>query len=218
MKVINLLYSILLIFITFTFGIRPRQKAPEFKTLGVLRDKVQKYSLSDFLGKYLVLIFYPSDFTYVCPTELISFSENIKEFDQLQTQLLGISTDSHFSHSAWMKTSRKQGGIEFLNYPLIADFNKSMSKNYGFLVEDEEDSLQGHALRGLVIIDENGIIRHISVNDAPVGRSVSEVIRLIQGFKYTDSHGEVCPVNWKPGFKTIIPDQVEKLKFFEEEF
>ena len=129
-----------------------------------------------------MLLFYPFDFTYVCPTELIAFSENIAKFKELNTEVLGISTDSHFTHLAWLKTKREEGGIEQLSYPLIADISKEISKSYGVLVEDREDELFGAALRGLFIIDGKGKVRTLQINDAPVGRSVEETLRLIQAF------------------------------------
>ena len=154
----------------------------------------------------------------MCPTELISFSENISRFHELNAEVLGISTDSHFTHLAWIKTSRNEGGLGKIQYPLIADISKDISRSYGVLVEDSTDDLYGAALRGLFIIDETGKIRSVQVNDAPVGRSVEETLRLIQAFQHTDKNGEVCPANWKPGSRTIIPDQVEKKKYFSAEF
>ncbi len=215
----NLIILTVLLSATLAHGyLRPRQKAPEFEAVAVQEDKTFKVSLKEFKGNYLVLLFYPFDFTYVCPTELISFSDTMPEFKELNTAVLGISTDSHFSHAAWIKTPRKEGGIGNLAYPLVSDFSKSVSRDYGFLVEDTEDELLGAALRGLVIIDGNGVVRHMQVNDAPVGRSVTEVIRLIQAFKHTDEHGEVCPANWKPGKRTIVPNQKDKLNYFNNEF
>lgn len=142
-------------------------------------EKFSKISSSELAGKYSVLIFYPFDFTYVCPTELIAYSERIEDFKKLNTLVYGISTDSHFTHLAWIKTQRKEGGVGTLNFPLISDFSKDISRNFGFLVEDPNDGLYGAPLRGLVIINEKGIVRHISINDAPVGRNVDETLRLI---------------------------------------
>ncbi len=197
---------------------RPRQKMPSFSALQVLGDKTTTVRSSEMLGKYTVLIFYPFDFTYVCPTELIAFSEAMEEFKKLDTLVYGISTDSHFTHLAWLSTERKQGGVGKLNFPLISDFSKKISRDFGFLVEDEEDDLNGAALRGLVIVNPEGVLRHVQINDAPVGRSVDEVLRLIKAFKHTDEHGVVCPANWKPGSNTIIPDQKDKLEYFNKEF
>ena len=198
--------------------LRPRDKIPNFSALAVQGGDVNKVSFKDFKGKYMVLVFYPLDFTYVCPTELIAFSDHMERFNALETTVFGISTDSHFSHLAWIKTERKQGGVGTLSYPLISDFSKKISREFGFLVEDEEDELNGAALRGLVIVGPDGVIRHTQINDAPVGRSVDEVIRLIQAFKHTDKNGVVCPANWTPGSNTIKPDPKDKLEYFQSEF
>jgi len=194
----------------------PRQKAPFFQALAVSNGKFVKVSLSDYMQKYLVIIFYPFDFTYVCPTELISFSDNLDKFKAINSDVIAISTDSHFTHLAWTKTPRNQGGVGDLKIPLLADISKKISKSYGVLVEDELDELFGAALRGLYIIDGKGVIRSLQINDAPVGRSVEETLRLIQAFQYTDVHGEVCPANWKPGDKTIKPNQEEKMEYFRD--
>ena len=197
----------------------PRQQAPEFMNVNsVIDGGFKKVSLGDYRGKYVVLLFYPFDFTYVCPTELISFSDNMSRFRELGAEVLGISTDSHFTHLAWTRTPRTEGGVGKLDFPLLADISKEISHRYGVLVETPEDDLYGAALRGLFIIDGNGIVRSSQVNDAPVGRSVEETIRLIQAFKHTDQHGEVCPANWKPGKATINPDQEKKIEFFSQEY
>lgn len=194
----------------------PRQKAPFFQGTAVFNGKFTKISLSDYLQRYLVIIFYPFDFTYVCPTELISFSDSLDKFKEINADVIAISTDSHYTHLAWTKTPRNLGGVGNLRIPLLADISKQISKNYGVLVEDELDELFGAALRGLYIIDGKGIIRSLQINDAPVGRNVDETLRLIQAFQYTDIHGEVCPANWKPGDKTIKPDQDEKMEYFKD--
>ncbi len=195
-----------------------RQKAPQFNAVAVHEDKTFKVNLEQFKGKYLVMLFYPFDFTFVCPTELIAFSERMDEFKALNTEVLGVSTDSHFSHMAWMKTPRNEGGIGKLAYPLVSDFSKSISRDFGFLVEDEKDGLNGAALRGLTLIDGKGIVKHIQINDAGVGRSVDEVIRLVQAFKFTEEHGEVCPANWKPGKKAMKPTEEGLKDFAKKEF
>lgn len=196
----------------------PRQKAPYFSATGVFHGKFDKYSLDQYAGKYLVLLFYPFDFTYVCPTELIAFSDRIKQFKELGAEVLGISTDSHFTHLAWTKTPKSQGGVGDLDFPLLADISKKVSKSYGVLVEEETDELYGAALRGLFILDGNGVIRSMQINDAPVGRSVDETLRLIKAFLHTDKYGEVCPANWQPGDSTIKPDPEEKLSYFEKAY
>ncbi|EGR30706.1 peroxiredoxin 4, putative [Ichthyophthirius multifiliis] len=196
---------------------QPRQKAPYFSAIAVTPEgKFETRSLDQYEGKYLVIVFYPFDFTYVCPTELVAFSDSIQQFKQINTEVIAISTDSHFTHLAWIKTPRNQGGVGKLQIPLLADISKKISKAYGVLVEDEMDELYGASLRGLFIIDEKRTIRTIQINDAPVGRSVEETLRLIKAFQHTDKHGEVCPAGWQPGEKTIIPDQNEKLQYFEK--
>lgn len=196
----------------------PRSKAPFFQATAVLEGKFTKVTLEDYKGKYLVMLFYPFDFTYVCPTELIAFSDNLQKFREIGAEVIAISTDSHFTHLAWTKTPRTEGGVGDLNIPLLADISKTISRNYGVLVEDELDELYGAALRGLFILNEQGVIRTVQINDAPVGRSVEETLRLIQAFQYTDVHGEVCPANWKPGAATIKPDQDLKKEFFEKAY
>lgn len=133
-----------------------------------------------------MLFFYPLDFTFVCPTEIISFSDRIKEFKELNTEVVGVSVDSHFSHLAWTNTPRKQGGIGKIEYPLLADLTKKVSRDYGVLLEDA-----GISLRGLFLIDPNQVVRQITINDLPVGRSVDETLRLIKAFQFVDKHGEV---------------------------
>lgn len=201
-----------------SINILPRQKAPYWSAMAVQNEKFTKLSSNDFKGKYTVLVFYPFDFTYVCPTELIAFSNQIKEFHDINAEVIGISTDSHFTHLAWVKTPRNQGGVGKLNIPLVADISKKISKNFGVLVEDETDELFGASLRGLFIIDDKGIIRSFTINDAHVGRSVDETLRIIKAFQYADLHGEVCPANWKPGQNTIKPDQELKNEYFEKQY
>ncbi|KAK7109755.1 peroxiredoxin 2-like [Littorina saxatilis] len=192
---------------------RVQHPAPDFKGTAVVNGEFKEVQLSDFKGKYLVLFFYPLDFTFVCPTELIAFSDNMEKFKAIDTAVVGVSTDSHFSHLAWINLSRKQGGLGGLKYPLLADFNKTAATDYGVLVEDA-----GIALRGLFIIDPNGFLRQITVNDLPVGRSVEETLRLVKAFQYTDKHGEVCPANWNPDSnpETIKPSPAKSKEYFEK--
>ena len=204
----------------------PRSQAPDFSNLNaVVQGKkageyeFTKMSLSDLKGKWVVLLFYPFDFTYVCPTELIAFSESVQKFKDIGAEVVGVSTDSHFTHLAWLKTPRNEGGLGGkISYPLIADIGKDMSRDYGVLVEDRADPMVGAAIRGLFILDGNHKIRSVQVNDDAVGRNVDETLRLIQGFQYADEHGEVCPANWKPGKATIKPDQAKKMEYFEQTF
>lgn len=205
----------------YTFNspyVLPRQKSPFWSGISVIGEKFVKINSEEYKGKYLVMLFYPFDFTYVCPTELIAFSDAMNKFKEINAEVVGISTDSHFTHLAWIKTPRNAGGVGKLAFPLLADISKKVSQAFHILVEDENDDLFGASLRGLFIIDEKGIIRSFTVNDAPVGRSVDETLRLIQAFQHAEKFGEVCPANWKPGKATIIPDQEKKIEFFEETY
>jgi len=184
--------------------------APEFKASALVGEEFKTISLSDYKGKYVVLFFYPLDFTFVCPTEILAFSDRAAEFQKIGVELIGASVDSVFSHLAWVKQSRKDGGLGgALHFPLIGDITKEVSTKYGALLKDT-----GHTLRALYIIDKNQVVRQITLNDAPVGRSVDETLRLVQAFQFVDEHGEVCPVNWKPGSATIVPDPVKSKTFF----
>merc|ERR1739838_391226 len=172
--------------------------APFFKTQALVNGEFKEVSLSDYKGKYLVLFFYPLDFTFVCPTEIIAFSDRAEEFRKINCELVACSTDSHFSHFAWVNTPRKQGGLGEMQIPLLADKSMVISKAYGVLKEDE-----GLTFRGLFIIDEKQNLRQITINDLPVGRDVDETMRLVQAFQFVDQHGKVCPAGWKPGQKTM---------------
>lgn len=178
-------------------------QAPEFKAQAVMPDgSFKEISLSDYKGKYVVLFFYPLDFTFVCPTEIIALSDRLGEFEARNTQVVGVSVDSHFSHFAWRNTPRKEGGIGEVAYPLVSDLDKSISRRYGVLVEKP-----GIALRGLFIIDATGKLRHITVNDLPLGRNVDEVLRVVDAIQFNEKHGEVCPANWHKGDEGMKPDQ-----------
>uniref|UniRef100_A0A3P8VUT3 thioredoxin-dependent peroxiredoxin n=1 Tax=Cynoglossus semilaevis TaxID=244447 RepID=A0A3P8VUT3_CYNSE len=184
--------------------------APDFTAKAVMPDgQFKDLKLSDYRGKYVVFFFYPLDFTFVCPTEIIAFSEAAEEFRKIGCEVIGASVDSHFSHFAWTNTPRKQGGLGTMKIPLVSDVRRTISTDYGVLKEDE-----GIAFRGLFIIDDKGILRQITINDLPVGRSVEETMRLVQAFQFTDKNGEVCPAGWKPGSDTIKPDPVSDLNSF----
>ncbi|XP_052892079.1 uncharacterized protein LOC128300154 [Anopheles moucheti] len=185
--------------------------APEFEATAVVDGAFKKIKLSDYRGKYLVFFFYPLDFTFVCPTEILAFSDRVNEFKKLNTEVIAASIDSHFTHLAWINTPRKEGGLGTINIPLVSDITHTISKDYGVFLDD-----LGHTLRGLFIIDDRGILRQITMNDLPVGRSVDETLRLVQAFQYTDKHGEVCPAGWKPGQDTIVPNPEAKIKYFEK--
>ncbi len=177
------------------------KEAPGFTATAVLADNSFKedFSLKDFRGKYVILFFYPLDFTFVCPSEILAFNTAFEEFEKHNCQLIGISVDSHYSHLAWKKTAVKDGGIGNIQYPLVADLDKSISLNYGVLLKE------GVALRGLFLIDREGIIRHQVINDLPLGRSVNEALRLLHALQFTEQHGEVCPANWQKGEEAITP-------------
>lgn len=180
-----------------------QKDAPDFTAQAVMKDgSIKEIKLSDYKGKYVVLFFYPLDFTFVCPTEIIAFSDRISEFEKAGAAVIGVSVDSHFSHLAWRGTPRKEGGIGEVNYPLVSDLDKAISRSYGVLIEKP-----GIALRGLFIIDKAGKIRHITINDLPLGRSVDEVLRVLDAVQFNEKHGEVCPANWKKGEKGMKPNQ-----------
>ncbi len=160
-------------------------------------------------GKWLVLFFYPLDFTFVCPTEITAFSDAMDRFKSVGANVAGVSVDSAFSHLAWINTPRDKGGLGELAFPLISDLNKSIAADYDVLLD------KGIALRGLFLIDPKGIVRHATINDLAVGRSVDETIRTIEAFQFVDEHGEVCPANWHPGEATIVPNPDGSKAYFE---
>ena len=189
------------------------QRAPDFSAEAVMPDGQFKHlSLSDYEGKYVLLFFWPLDFTFVCPTEIIAFSDRAKEFADLDCEILGVSVDSHFTHLAWTQKPRSEGGIGPTAYPLIADLDKQIARDYDVL----HDS--GVALRGLFLIDREGIVRHQVVNDLPLGRSVDEALRMVQALQHFVKHGEVCPANWQEGSRTINPDVEKSKEFFSAEY
>ncbi len=189
------------------------QPAPDFKAQAVMADgSFKEVSLADYQGKYVILFFYPLDFTFVCPTEIIAFSERAKEFEDLGVQLLGVSIDSHFSHLAWRNTPRNQGGIGQIAYPLIADLDKKISEAYDVLLG------AGIALRGLFLIDKEGVVQHQVVNNLPLGRSVDEALRMVKALQFVETHGEVCPANWQEGSRTIKPTPDDSKEFFGAEY
>lgn len=191
-----------------------QNEAPDFKATTVMGDgSIKEIKLSDYKGRYVVLFFYPLDFTFVCPTEIIAMSDRIEEFEVRNTQVIGVSVDSQFSHLAWRNTPRKRGGIGEITYPLVSDLDKSISRSYGVLVEKP-----GIALRGLFIIDKLGKLRHITVNDLPLGRNVDEVLRMLDAIQFNEKHGEVCPVNWHKGEEGMKPDQKGLENYAEAHF
>jgi peroxiredoxin (alkyl hydroperoxide reductase subunit C) len=190
-----------------------QKEAPNFTAQAVMEDgSFKNISLTDYRGKYVILFFYPLDFTFVCPTEIIAFSDRIADFQKLDVQVLGVSIDSHFSHLAWRNTPRNSGGIGQIQYPLIADLDKKISQAYDVLLAG------GIALRGLFLIDKGGVVRHQVVNDLPLGRSVDETLRMVKALQYFETNGEVCPANWQEGSRTIKPSPGDSKEFFQAEY
>ncbi len=184
--------------------------APHFTAKAVVKGKiVEEFSLRDFLGMYVIFFFYPLDFTFVCPTELHAFQEKLADFESRNTKVVACSIDSWFTHCAWLNTPKNKGGIEGVEYPIVSDLNKNISRNYQVLKEDE-----GIAYRGLFLIDKQGIVRHQLVNDLPLGRSVEEVLRLVDALSFFEKNGEVCPANWKLGAKSMKPTQEGLVNYF----
>lgn len=179
------------------------KKAPDFSAKAVIKGEIiDNFKLSDHQGKYVVLFFYPLDFTFVCPTELHAFQEKLGEFEQRNTQVIAVSTDSHFSHAAWLNTPKNQGGIEGVSYPIVSDFNKTISRDFDVLLEED-----GVALRGLFLMDKEGVVHHAVLNNLPLGRSVDEALRMVDALQHHEKHGEVCPANWHSGEKSMTADQ-----------
>ncbi|MCF7811125.1 peroxiredoxin [bacterium] len=176
------------------------KKAPDFSAQAVMADNsFAELKLSDYLGKYVVLLFYPMDFTFVCPSEIIAFNKELEKFKSRNAEIIGVSTDSHYSHFAWKNTPVEAGGIGQIKYPLVADLSKNISRDYGILINESV------ALRGLFLIDRNGIVRHSVINDLSLGRSVDEALRMLDALRFTEEHGEVCPANWREGDEAMKP-------------
>lgn len=187
--------------------------APQFQAKAVIQGAIiDNFSLSSLLGSYVVLFFYPLDFTFVCPTELHAFQERLSDFQKRGAKVVGCSVDSAFSHLAWLNTPKSQGGIEGVQYPLVADLNKQICTDYGVLKEDE-----GIAYRGLFLIDREGIIRHLLINDLGLGRSVDEALRMLDALIFLEEHGQVCPANWNTGEKGMTPTSKGLLQYFSGE-
>jgi len=185
-----------------------QKSAPEFKGKAVVGHEFREISLSQHKGKWLVLFFYPLDFTFVCPTEIIDFSEKAEEFKKLNAGIVGCSVDSHYTHLAWINTPRKEGGLGKINYPLLSDINKTVAQDYGVLTEG------GVALRGLFIINPKGQVVYEVVHDLSVGRNPDETLRVLAAFQQVEKTGEVCPSSWKPGSKTMKQDPVGSKEYF----
>jgi peroxiredoxin (alkyl hydroperoxide reductase subunit C) len=199
-------------------GVLVGKTAPKFVSGAVINgyEIVEDFSLAQFEGKkYVVFFFYPADFTFVCPTEILAFQDKIKEFEDRNVQVVGCSVDSQFSHWKWLQSELKDGGIKGVKYPLVADASKTISENYDVLAgsydynENGEATFAGtpQAYRGLFLIDKQGVVRHQVVNDMPLGRSIDETIRMIDALQFFEENGEVCPANWKKGDKALKASQ-----------
>ena len=176
------------------------KEAPEFAAQAVMPDNsFAELKLSSYRGKYVVLFFYPLDFTFVCPSEIIAFDAALAKFEKKNAQVIGVSVDSHFTHLAWKGTPRNQGGIGPIKYPLVADLTKQIARDYGVLLDG------GIALRGLFLIDKAGVVRHALINDLPLGRSVDEALRVLDALQFHEQHGDVCPANWHAGEEAMKP-------------
>lgn len=176
------------------------QAAPDFTANAVMPDNsFGSITLSALKGKYVVLFFYPLDFTFVCPSEILAFNKKVAEFKEKNCELIGVSVDSRFTHLAWKNTAIENGGIGNIQYPLVEDLNKEIAKSYGILLGGSV------ALRGLFLIDTKGVVRHAVINDLPLGRNVDEAIRMVDALQFTETHGEVCPANWKQGDEAMKP-------------
>ena len=198
-------------------GVLVGKKAPLFEADAVVNggEFVEKFSLEQYIGKkYVVFFFYPLDFTFVCPTEILAFQKKLDEFEKRNVAVVGCSIDSKFSHWAWLNTELKDGGIKGVKFPLVSDLSKTISENYDVLAGeydvDEENGQsvfvgEAVAYRGLFLIDKQGVVRHQVVNDLPLGRSVEETLRMVDALQYFEEHGEVCPADWHPGDDAMEP-------------
>ena len=181
-------------------GVQVGSKAPEFAGDAVIGNEFKPIKLADYKGKWVVLFFYPLDFTFVCPTEIVAFNDHLEEFKKVGAEVIACSVDSKFSHLAWNNTPLDKGGLGGIKYPLLADLTKSISRDYGVLMEGP-----GIALRGLFIIDPDGTLQHSTINNLSVGRSVKETLRVLKAFQYTVKNGEVCPAKWDEGKEAMKP-------------
>lgn len=189
---------------------RVQQPAPDFKAQAMVNGEFREVSLSDYEGKYLVLFFYPLDFTFVCPTEILAFSDRVEEFRKINCEVVACSVDSQFSHLAWWNTPREEGGISGVTIPILADLNKTIAESYGVLLD------AGIALRGLFVIDPEGNLRSAVINDLPIGRSVNETLRVVQALQFHAEHGDVCPADWEPGADSMKADPEKSKEYFRK--
>ncbi|MEB3316255.1 MAG: peroxiredoxin [Candidatus Melainabacteria bacterium] len=195
-------------------GVLVGKQAPEFTAPAVVNGtEFKEIKLSDFKGKkYVVLFFYPLDFTFVCPTELHAFQAKLAEFNSLDTEVIGVSVDSKFSHAAWLNTDKSEGGIKGVKYAVVSDLKKEITTAYDVLEPN-----MGVAYRGLFLIDKNGIVQHQVVNNLPLGRNIDEAIRMVKALQFFEKNGEVCPANWNEGAKGMKPNEDGLKEFFSKE-
>lgn len=187
------------------------REAPDFTAQAVMADNTfAELTLSSYRGKHVILFFYPLDFTFVCPSEIIAFDAALAKFEARDAVVIGVSVDSHFTHLAWKNTPHDEGGIGPIKYPLVADLKKNISRDYGVLFDESV------ALRGLFLIDKEGIVRHALVNDLPLGRSVDEALRILDALRFHEEHGEVCPANWREGEEAMKPTAEGVAKYLAE--
>jgi len=186
-----------------------QKEAPTFEADAVVKADFTTVNLEGYKGKWVVLFFYPLDFTFVCPTEITAFNDSLDAFQGLNAEVIGVSTDSKFSHLAWVNTPRTEGGLGELQYPLVADFTKQISADYGVLLDG------GMALRGLFIIDPEGKVVYETIHDLNIGRNIGETLRVLKALQFSAEHGEVCPANWEPGTDSMKPDPVGSLDYFK---
>jgi len=185
-------------------------EAPDFSAPALVDGDIGELNAKDYDGKWKILFFYPLDFTFVCPTELIAFSDAADKFKERNCELIACSVDSAFSHLAWTQQDRNDGGIGEVNYPILADMNKTIAQNYGVLTDE------GVALRGLFLIDDKNTVQHATVNNLSVGRNVDEALRLLKAYQFTAEKGEVCPANWSEGDDTMKPDPKGSKEWFNK--
>ena len=193
-----------------------RKPAPAWSGKAVLGDDIIDLSSEKLKGKWVVLFFYPLDFTFVCPTEIVEFNKKYAEFKKLGAEVVGVSVDSHHTHLAWTRTPREDGGVGKLDFPLLADLSKDISRKFNVLVENKDDEHYGVTMRGTYIIDPQGVLRTFSINDEPIGRSIDETFRQLEAAQFAAANkGKGCPANWKKGDDTIKADRAGSLEFFK---
>jgi peroxiredoxin 2/4 len=198
------------------------RKAPQFKVTAVFSGVFKEVQLSDYQGKYVLLFFYPLDFTFVCPTELVAFQDQLHQFKEKNVEILGCSVDSQFTHKAWLETPQAKGGIQGVEYGLLADLGGKIARDYGVLARESEGEEESYtpesvAYRGLFLMDQKGVIRAQVVTDEPIGRSVDEAMRMIDALQFFEQNGEVCPANWKKGQKGLKKTKKDLGRFLSQE-